>query len=98
MAPARPPMISMIEAQPISWMMFRTAARLEPRMPKAGRTATIDMMPWSEPMTPPRAIKVLPMTCPRMMAQKPAQNPMGARKPPAQISAKDIPTPAHSKK
>ncbi len=98
MAPARPPMISMMDAQPMSWMMFNTAGKLEPRIPKAGRTETMEMIPYCEPIIPPNPIKVLPITWPNMMAQKPAQKPMGARKPPAQISAREIATPAHRRK
>ncbi len=45
MAPARPPMMSMIEAQETSWMMLSTAARFEPRMPNEGRIDTMEAMP-----------------------------------------------------
>jgi hypothetical protein len=98
MAPARPPMMSMMAAQPMSCTMLSTAARFDPRIPKAGRIETIDMIPCSEPITPPSPMRVLPMRCPRRMAQSPAQNPRGARNPPAQISASEMATPAHSQK
>ena len=44
-APVRPPMMSMIDAQQTSWITLRMAAKLEPRIPKDGRTDTIDGMP-----------------------------------------------------
>ncbi len=56
------------------------------------------LFPYWDPMIPPKAIKVLPMIWPKIMAPNPSQKPMGARKPPAQISARDIATPAHKRK
>src|SRR3990172_43121 len=79
MAPARPPMMSMMEAQQMSWTMLSTAARFEP-------------------ITPTSAIKVLPMTWPRRIARSAARNPIGARSPPAQISASEMATPAQRRK